>query len=93
MECRVREVRKARGLSVEQLARKTGYTKSHISEVERELVNPSPEAIRKISLALGERSSFLFPQEALQALELAKSYYPELSKYIEREAKRIGTTN
>ena len=50
---RIREQRKARSLSLSELAQKTGVTTSFLSQVERGLVSTSISSLRKISEALG----------------------------------------
>ena len=56
---RMMELRKARRLSLEQLAEKSGLTKSFLSKVERNLAVPSITTAVKVSNALGVRVSHL----------------------------------
>lgn len=50
---RIRKVRKANGLTLNELAEASGLTSSYISQVERNLTEPSLSSLRKISAALG----------------------------------------
>jgi len=61
---RIREVRLGRGLSVSELARRAGVSKSLISQVERGQANPSVDTARAIALALEVPLFSLFLEEA-----------------------------
>jgi transcriptional regulator with XRE-family HTH domain len=50
---RIREKRTEEGLSIRELARRTGLTASFISQVENEKANVSMDSLRRISRALG----------------------------------------
>jgi transcriptional regulator with XRE-family HTH domain len=56
----VRRLRKARGLSQEQLAFETGLHRTYISGVERAVRNPTIVIIGKIATALGIEPMELF---------------------------------
>ena len=56
----IRKVRQAQGLTVEQLARRSGFSKGFISQVENFRQTPSLKALVKISEALGLPMSRLF---------------------------------
>jgi transcriptional regulator with XRE-family HTH domain len=49
---RIREIRKAKGLTIAQLADAAGISSALVSQVERDLADPSLETIRKIARAL-----------------------------------------
>lgn len=49
---RIRQRRKALGLSLRELADRVGLTASFLSQIERDLTSPSLESLRKISDAL-----------------------------------------
>lgn len=59
---RMRARRKELGLSLEELAQRTGLTASFLSLVERDMSNPSLESLRHIADALGV-PPFYFSQE------------------------------
>lgn len=49
---RIREMRQGKSLTLSELAEKTQLTASYISQVERDLIDPSLTSLRKISKAL-----------------------------------------
>ena len=58
---RVKELRKAAGLTQEELAEKTGLPQSHISRIENAELSPTNMTLQKIAKALGRRLSDLDP--------------------------------
>lgn len=56
----IRELRKARSMTLAELARRTGMSVSYVSQVERSLSSPSVIALYEISRALGVNISFFF---------------------------------
>jgi transcriptional regulator with XRE-family HTH domain len=57
---KLRELRKARGLTLDELAQETGSSKSYIWELENKPVTrPSAEKIAKIATVLGVTPEFL----------------------------------
>ncbi|MET8468124.1 XRE family transcriptional regulator [Streptomyces sp. NPDC006422] len=60
---RIREVRKARKLTVRELAERAGVSTGLVSQVERGLTDPSLETLRRLSAALGLPLFDLFRQE------------------------------
>lgn len=57
---RLRDLRRAKNLTLEDLARATGLSTSYISQVERQLVNPSLSALEKIAETLDVSMLSLF---------------------------------
>lgn len=57
---RIRTLRKEKNLKVIDVAKKTGLTSSFISQVERSLVSPSIETLKKIGDALDTPLSYFF---------------------------------
>jgi transcriptional regulator with XRE-family HTH domain len=49
---KIREIRKHKGLTLNELAISTGFTASYISQLERNVIDPSISALRKIASAL-----------------------------------------
>ena len=58
----IRKIRQARGMTVEQLAAKSGFSKGFISQVENFRVSPSLKALDKITSALGMPLGELFQE-------------------------------
>ena len=59
----VRALRIAQGMTVDQLAAKSGFSKGFISQVENFRITPSLKAVNKIAAALGTELSVLFQSE------------------------------
>lgn len=57
---RVRDLRKARGLTLEQLAEASGVSRSMISLIERQETSPTAAVLNKLADALGVALSVLF---------------------------------
>lgn len=49
---KIREIRQSKGLTLNQLAKKTGFTAGYMSQLERGIIDPSLSALRKIADAL-----------------------------------------
>jgi transcriptional regulator with XRE-family HTH domain len=60
---RIREARRRRGLTIEELATATGLTKGFLSQVERDLANTSVGSLLRICGALDIRVGDLFDEE------------------------------
>jgi len=59
----VRALRIAQGMTVDQLATKSGFSKGFISQVENFRITPSLKAVNKIAAALGTELPVLFQAE------------------------------
>ncbi|GAB1811170.1 helix-turn-helix domain-containing protein [Mycobacterium sp. MUNTM1] len=66
MTALLRAVRKQRGLTLEELARQTGLTKSYLSKIERRCSTPSIAVALKVAKALDVDVGRLFSEEAAQ---------------------------
>ena len=49
---RLRDLRKSKDMTLAELAEKTGFTASYISQLERDIAEPSLTALRKLCIAL-----------------------------------------
>lgn len=81
---KLREIRQSQGLSIEELAKKSGLSPGFISQIERGLNNPSISTLREISLVLGIPIFHLFMEEKSEALIVRKDerkriQYPDSS--------------
>lgn len=77
----VRELRRAHGLTLEQLAEKIGRTAGFISQIERGLARPSVATLAEMGRALGVSSGFFFNDQT--------SYdEPELQEIVTRSDTR-----
>lgn len=77
----IRQLRKVRGLTLEQMARATGKSVGFLSQVERNITRPSVAALQKISEALGVHIGWFFPVDKAEQSEDEK-------RYIVRKANR-----
>ncbi|OPL08123.1 MAG: hypothetical protein AVO33_01895 [delta proteobacterium ML8_F1] len=61
---KIREMRKRHKMTLSELAKRSGFTASYISQIERDIIQPSLTALKKLSVALESPIySFLdFPQ-------------------------------
>ena len=59
----IRQLRKVRGMTLQQLALATGRSVGFLSQVERNLTRPSVAALQDISAALGVYIGWFFPDE------------------------------
>lgn len=67
---KINELRRARGLTLEQLAQATDSSKSYMWEIEnKEVARPSAEKLDKIAEALGVTASFLIDASQTQPTE------------------------
>ncbi len=60
---RIRELRKARDLTLGDIAEASGLSLGYISQVERNLANPSIKALHDIARVLGVNISWFFPDD------------------------------
>ncbi|WP_137700506.1 helix-turn-helix domain-containing protein [Marimonas lutisalis] len=61
---RVRELRKARGLTLEQAAQQAGLARSTLSKIENDQMSPTYEAVKKLAQGLGISVPQLFTPPA-----------------------------
>ena len=59
----IRQLRKVRGITLQQLAQRTGKSIGFLSQVERNLTRPSVAALQDISEALSIHIGWFFPDE------------------------------
>jgi len=58
----IRRMRKSQNLTLADLSEKMGLSPSFLSQVERGLINPSINSLRRIALALGTPVSYFFDE-------------------------------
>ena len=58
---RLRRLREERGLSLNELSRKSGVSSAHLSEIERSLSTPSLKTLEKLAQVINVPTSQLFP--------------------------------
>jgi len=65
----IRQLRKVRGITLQQLARATGKSVGFLSQVERNLTKPSVAALQDISEALSVHIGWFFPEDSAGSSE------------------------
>jgi transcriptional regulator with XRE-family HTH domain len=73
---RIRSMRRARNLTLRQLAARAGVTESFLSQVEREVASPSIASVQRIARALDLSIAQLFAEE------------PTSGRVVRREARK-----
>lgn len=86
----IRKIRQAQGMTVEQLARKSGFSKGFISQVENFRQTPSLKAIVRIAEALGMPLSALFSEEGNSLPEYTFGNIAEGEKVLRNEGDEHG---
>lgn len=91
MKLRIRELRKKKGLTGEQLADKIGTSKSYVSEMENGKKFPSGEFLRRLSEELDASIVELFEDHELgndimSHIEVMKDLSPEDRRAVVRHA-------
>jgi transcriptional regulator with XRE-family HTH domain len=69
---RIRSIRKERGLTLKELERVSGFSATHISEIERGKTSPTIGALIKISTALGKDTSYFLEEEQLSEVAVVR---------------------
>ena len=69
---RIRSVRKDRGLTLKELERISGFSATHISEIERGKTSPTIGALIRISHALGKDTSFFLEEEQFSEVAVVR---------------------
>lgn len=62
---RIRTIRKSNNMTIKDLAEKIGVTSGYISQIERDLIDPSLSVLKRICKALNTPLSILFTEETL----------------------------
>lgn len=69
---RIREVRRHRRMTLKELERESGFSATHISEIERGKTSPTIGALVRIARALGKEPSFFLEDEQLSEVALVR---------------------
>jgi transcriptional regulator with XRE-family HTH domain len=87
---RIRSLRKEKGLTLDQLAKQSGSSKSYIWELENKNPSrPSAEKLAKIADKLGTTMEFLFQGEASQEQAADAHFYRSYQKMDEPTKAKI----
>ncbi|HCJ55990.1 helix-turn-helix domain-containing protein [Lutispora sp.] len=96
---KIREARKNKSMTLNDLASCVGVTASYISQLERNIIDPSISALRKISRELGVPMFYFFDEEGKDPILIKAEGRRKLKKpkndiefeYISPVAKEQGT--
>lgn len=69
----IRRLRLARGMSLKELSQTSGVSSGMLSQIERNLANPSLKVLTKIQVALGTNAAALFPGNGGDTAQAAPS--------------------
>lgn len=69
---RIRQVRRQRRLTLKELERTSGFSATHISEIERGKTSPTIGALVRIAQALGKEPSFFLEEEQLSEIAVVR---------------------
>lgn len=81
----IRRLREERELRLKELAEKSGFSESYVSQIEREVILPSVTALGRLADALGVSVSHIFKK-----VERANGFKPAIVRTTER--KLISTS-
>lgn len=90
---KIKEFREAKGMSLHELAEKTGFSSAFISQIENHLISPPLGALIKISHALNLEMGRFFGQTASAPFTIVRSSERQLtSRVASKEGVRYGYT-
>jgi transcriptional regulator with XRE-family HTH domain len=86
---KVRELREKKGLSLQDMANRTGYTSALLSQVENHLISPPLGGLIKIAKALEVRVGTFFGEEPRESYAIVRR---DERKHISRYASKEGVS-
>jgi len=86
---KVRELREKKGLSLQDMANRTGYTSALLSQVENHLISPPLGALIKIAKALEVKVGTFFGEEPRESYAIVRR---DERKHISRYASKEGVS-
>jgi len=90
---RIKQVRDEAGLTLQDLAERTGYSSALINQIENHLVSPPLGALGKIAHALGVRIGDLWGEQAGEPYALVrKDDRRQVSRFASKEGVSYGYT-
>lgn len=88
----LREARLAARMTISEVAERTGLSPGYISQVERDLANPSIGAVNRIAAAVGMRMSSFFSNGFEPEHSLARLGSERMPTEVVRRGRRKGLT-
>jgi transcriptional regulator with XRE-family HTH domain len=86
---KIRELREKRGLSLQDMANRTGYTSALLSQVENHLISPPLGALIKIAKSLEVKVGTFFGEEPRESYAIVRR---DERKHISRYASKEGVS-
>ena len=86
---KIRELREKKGLSLQDMANRTGYTSALLSQVENHLISPPLGALIKIAKALEVKVGTFFGEEPRESYAIVRR---DERKHISRYASKEGVS-
>ena len=88
---KLRELRQAKGLSLDELARLSESSKSYLWELEnREARKPSAEKLQKIAEILGVTTEYLLDDNAsMDDVQMKEAFFRKFNRLEDEDKKRI----
>lgn len=85
---KIRKLRKEQGMTIDDLSARSGFTSSYISQIERDLIEPSLSALTKICKALNTSPYYFLEDDESNVLvarkeERERLYIPESGKELQ----------
>jgi len=88
---KIRELREQKGLSLQDMATRTGYTAALLSQVENHLISPPLGALIKIAKALEVKVGTFFGDEPRESYAIVrKDERKHISRYASKEGVSYG---
>lgn len=87
---KLKQLRKAKGFSLEALASQTGMSKSYICELENKPANPTTEKLSKLADALGVTTAYLTENtNELTDDVLQEAFFRKFNRLSDEDKKKI----
>jgi transcriptional regulator with XRE-family HTH domain len=86
---KIRDLREKKGLSLQEMANRTGYTSALLSQVENHFISPPLGALIKIAKALEVRVGTFFGEEPRESCAIVRR---DERKHISRYASKEGVS-
>lgn len=87
---KLKQLRKAKGFSLEELANQTGMSKSYIWELENRPANPTTEKLSKLADALGVTTAYLTENTSeLTDDVLQEAFFRKFNRLSDEDKKKI----
>jgi transcriptional regulator with XRE-family HTH domain len=86
---KIRELREAQGLSLQELAERTGYSSALISQIENHMISPALGALIKMAHALEVKVGAFFGEDPREAFTIVRK---DERKYTSRFASKEGVS-